>query len=165
MNQSHLHTLLHYDPETGDFTWLKKPAPNSSVKPGEKAGSLHKLGYIRIYIQGFGYFAHRLAVLYMTGAWPEHEVDHINFDRADNRWSNLRVCDIRDNRRHGRKRYMKRDRKYKGAYPENGRWKSVITHNGKTKHLGMYKTEEEAARRYDEEAIKLFGEFAHLNFS
>lgn len=43
-------------------------------------------------------------------------------------------------------------------------WRACITVGGKPRHLGCFPTEEQAAQRYDEEAAKLFGEFARLNF-
>jgi hypothetical protein len=47
----------------------------------------------------------------------------------------------------------------------NGKWKAHIGVNDKDLHLGYFKTEEEAARAYDEAAMKEFGDRAKLNFS
>jgi hypothetical protein len=45
-----------------------------------------------------------------------------------------------------------------------GRWYGQIKQNGKMLHLGSYATKQEAARAYDEAAVRLHGEFATLNF-
>lgn len=92
LTQSRLTELLHYDPTTGIFTWIKQVC--NSVNVGDIAGSEHKVdGYIQIGVDGVLYRAHRLAFLYMTGAFPDVHVDHISGLRADNRWTNLRNAD------------------------------------------------------------------------
>jgi len=53
---------------------------------------------------------------------------------------------------------------YIGVYSTQGRWLASITFNGKQMHIGYYDTPEEAARARDNEAIRLHGEFASLNF-
>ena len=78
--------ILDYDPETGVFTWLKS---QGRAMAGDVAGSEHTAGYIRIKVLGESYVAHRLAVLVMTGKWPEKNVPHLNGEPADNRWVNL----------------------------------------------------------------------------
>ena len=82
-----LREILHYDPITGKFHWIKTLSNRSPV--GSECTRLSK-GYVSIRIGNRNYQAHRLAWLYMEGYWPEHEIDHINRDRADNRWCNLR---------------------------------------------------------------------------
>ena len=82
-----LKEILHYDPISGKFHWLKMLSNRSPV--GSECTRMSK-GYINIRIGTRNYQANRLAWLYMEGYWPEHEIDHINRDRADNRWCNLR---------------------------------------------------------------------------
>lgn len=104
---------------------------------------------------------HRLVV----GNPPkEFWVDHINCNTLDNRKSNLRLVTAAQSNMNRTKRVGSKT-KYKGvgSHP-NGKFKSTITVEGKGIHLGYFFTQEEAARRYDEEAKKRFGEFAHLNF-
>lgn len=95
--------LISYDPETGDFTWLRPRARRSDLA-GSKAGSLNNKGYWRIMINGKAYQAHRLAFLLMTGSLPAKHVDHINGIRTDNRWANLREVDFVGNAQNQRRR-------------------------------------------------------------
>jgi len=48
------------------------------------------------------YLAHRVIWAIMTGAWPERHIDHINGDKLDNRWSNLRDVTRKENMRNRR---------------------------------------------------------------
>jgi hypothetical protein len=84
-------------------------------------------------VGGKPYLQHRIATLYMTGDWPE-EVDHINGDKADNRWENLRAVDVKTNRQNERRaRKSKKSGTLMGAfkYPGMRRWMAAISHNGK----------------------------------
>ena len=87
ITQAEVKDRLHYEPETGIFTWLKVGRNRS--EHGKEAGYLDLGGYRIIRILGTNYWAHRLAFLYILGSIPE-EVDHINRTKDDNRWSNLR---------------------------------------------------------------------------
>jgi len=86
---NYIRSILDYDPfETGLFVW--KEQIGRRIRVGEVAGSYDKDGYIIIQIGGVKYKAHRLAYLYMTGEWPEEEIDHKDGNPANNVWSNLR---------------------------------------------------------------------------
>jgi hypothetical protein len=87
MDQQKLKSVLWYDPDSGLFYWLCK---GGSASPNKVAGCWTSQGYVKIRINGVLYQAHRLAWLYMTGDWPTQEIDHINRDKADNSWTNLR---------------------------------------------------------------------------
>ena len=81
-------SLLKYDPETGVFTWLADRAHNALA--GCIAGSRLSSGYCQIKVGGPLFYTHRLAFLYMTGRWPSAEIDHIDHNRGNNAWGNLR---------------------------------------------------------------------------
>lgn len=93
-----LHEVLDYNPETGVFRWKK--IKHNYINDGDVAGCLDKSGYVYICFKGKNLLAHRLAFLYMEGYLPENDVDHINRNRSDNRWSNLREvsrsCNIKN---------------------------------------------------------------------
>jgi hypothetical protein len=79
--------LPHYDPDTGVLTRLI--STNGDARAGEVVRGVCD-GYLTARIDGRRYQAHRLAWLYMIGEWPKANMDHVNGDRADNRWCNLR---------------------------------------------------------------------------
>lgn len=83
-----LRELLHYNPATGEFTWLVTIGMNAQA--GDIAGSTDDMRYRRIGIEGRRYRAHRLAWLYMTGKWPASQIDHEDTNKGNNRWKNLR---------------------------------------------------------------------------
>ncbi len=89
------------------------------------------------------------------------QVDHIDHDGLNNQKHNMRNCTLKQNTQNKRA-YGKI--KYSGVTSNNGYIRSSITIDGKYQHLGMFKTEEEAARAHDVMAKKYYGEFANLNF-
>jgi hypothetical protein len=93
-----------------------------------------------------------------------YQIDHINGNGLDNRKSNLRICAFSDNMKnnHGHK---KRYSKFKGAFyrPKLDKWVSMITKDRKQYYLGLFKTEQEAAKAYNEAALIYHGNFANIN--
>ena len=87
-------------------------------------------------------------------------VDHIDHDGLNNQRRNIRLCTNTQNqwnmkgRRNG----------HKGVSKEKYCFRAAIKYQGKTIHLGSFRTESEAAQAYDIKAKELFGEFALLNF-
>lgn len=95
LDQSLVKKFFNYDPVTGVLT---RRLPTSSNYVGDVAGYLTGYGYLAV---GFGrktYLVHRLIWLYMTGHLPD-QVDHINHNRLDNRWCNLREVNNTDNQK------------------------------------------------------------------
>jgi hypothetical protein len=94
-------------------------------------------------------------------------VDHINRNGLDNRRENLRTASQQQNKANSIGWRKETSSQYKGVYFESSRglWRAKIMYDGKSIHLGRYKTEIEAACAYDKKALELFGEFARLNFT
>jgi hypothetical protein len=160
-----LKELLGYDPEAGVFVWL---VSRGSALKGRRAGCVDDTnGYTLIRIDGEQYRAHRLAILWMTGEWPEDQTDHINGDRADNRWGNLREATNAQNQRNTNKLRSDNTSGLKGVCWDKaaGKWKAAININGQTIYLGLFLSTQDAARAYDEAAPQYHGEFARTNKS
>lgn len=92
-------------------------------------------------------------------------VDHINGDKLDNRMCNLRFATNRENIANSSSKKGSTS-SYKGVSFDSsrGKWISSIQINGKTKHLGRYDKEEDAAKAYDRAAFSAYGSYARLNF-
>jgi hypothetical protein len=97
------------------------------------------------------------------------DVDHINGDRLDNRKENLRLATRGQNlaaRKGGEKKWrgLEKTSSFRGVAKYLTKWVSQISINGHKKHLGVFLSEEAAAKAYDAAAMKHFGEFARCNF-
>jgi len=91
-------------------------------------------------------------------------IDHINGDSCDNRLANLRVATHQQNM-FNRRPVKSTTSKYKGVCwdKEIKKWKVCITIKKKTKSIGRFCDEIEAAKAYDKFAKKYHKEFARLN--
>ncbi len=100
---------------------------------------------------------------FLTG-WPE--VDHRNGDGLDNRRENLRAATRTQNMANTRLR-SNNTSGFKGVSFDNrtARWIAAIRLDGHSYFLGRFDVPEEAARAYDAAALRLFGEFARINFA
>ncbi len=162
ITQEYIKSIFYYNPNTGEFIRIKKIARYSKI--GEIAGHTNSKGYVVIKIHQKAYKAHRLAYLYMIGKFPEHQVDHRNRIRDDNRWSNLRLATNSQNQING-PAYKTNTSGYKGVYWSKcwKRWFSQINFNKKQIFLGYHSTKTDAAIAYNKAALEYHGEFAKLN--
>jgi len=160
LTQKDLKNALHYDPDTGFFTWRMS---KRGVIYGSVAGSLTDRGYVRITLDGKTYKAHRLAWLYMSGAWPVDQIDHIDAVRTNNKWENLRSATNQENHSNSPKRKNNKSG-YKGVSwsRRDQNWFSTIMVNYKSIYLGSYASAEEAHAAYTEASAKYFGKFARV---
>jgi AP2 domain. len=159
-----LKELLHYNADTGAFTRIKIGTPGNQRFVNQIAGSREVKGYQQIKVDGKKtYKAHRLAWFYMTGKWPDGQIDHINGDKSDNRFSNLRQATPGQNQQN-RLSPRTNTSGYKGIYklPRKRPWRAFIHHNGKQIYLGCFYTREEAAHAYVNAAKTYHREFARV---
>ena len=90
-------------------------------------------------------------------------VDHKDGDPLNNQKSNLRICSQLENTRN-KKRPRTNTSGFKGVVKvKNNRWRVVLKVNQVSTHGGYFSSPIDAAKRYNELAIKYFGEFACLN--
>lgn len=158
-----LKALLHYDPETGLFTWL---VSKGTVKSGKIAGTVGVSGsgreYINIRLDRKQYQGHRLAWFYMTGSWPGHVVDHEDGDGLNNKWLNLREATHNQNHYN---QFLNRNNKsgVKGVNWHKGcqRWRASITYEGRKIHIGLFTSLDEAQVAIEKVRKELHGEFAN----
>lgn len=157
-----LRQLLHYDQTTGVFTRMVATSANSRI--GEIAGSLHAAtGYVHLSLCGRKYLAHRLAWLYMTGKWPKNQIDHINRNRADNRWSNLRSATNSENQRNSFVRSTNKSGEKGVIWHKRRRvWVVYIGVNGNNKYIGQFKAKQDAVFARRIAALEIHGEFARF---
>jgi hypothetical protein len=150
-----------YNPETGELRWRigsrRRPA-------GELAGApayLKEKGRISVGFRNRDYKAHIIAWVCQTGEWPTHQIDHINEDPSDNRWSNLRQATKSENMRNIT-RIKSNTSGYKGVsfHKPTAKWRASIKADGIQYYLGLFSTVEEAAHAYAQTAQKLHGVFA-----
>lgn len=109
------------------------------------------------------FYLHRL----ITNAPKGSEVDHINRNKLDNRFCNLRLCTSQNNSWNAKKTTRQdATSRFKGVTLNRpvGSWIAKVKMNYKSVNLGSFRTEIEAARAYDAWARKNFGEFAACNF-
>lgn len=163
LTQEQLKELLHYDPETGIFTWK---VSRGRCKSGSVAGTANvshtssQILYkkrVKIKLLGKLEMAHRLAWLYMTGSIPIGEIDHINRDSMDNRFDNLRDVTHKQNVENTELRVNNTSGFMGVTYSvKNQNWYSQIQHCGERMFIGTFNTPEEASTAYEAMRDKLF---------
>ena len=160
LTQAELKSQLHYNPDTGIFTWTV--SKSRTAKSGYIAGTLHHEGYITIGVNGNVYPSHRLAWLYVYGEFPIDKIDHINQIRNDNRIVNLRDCNNSENLKNI-KIYSSNTSGYKGVsyHKLSGRWSATAQLNSKQYHLGLFATKELASKKYNDFCKVNHGIFYH----
>lgn len=170
--QDYYNQFLSYDPETGVLTWKEREITSKADKvfntvfAGKSAGSIKKptrskTQYIRVDILGKYHAAHRIIFCIMTGSIPK-EVDHIDHNGLNNKWSNLRASNGRDN---AKNQPMQKSNKsgYIGVdwHKSAKKWQArAVNLDGKRIDLGRYDNIEDAIavrKKYEKE----FGYYEH----
>lgn len=155
-----LNMLLEYEESTGKLFW-KDRAPSSFSQKGKfspegmrahwqsrfagnVAGHFHS-GYLRLMINGVHYMCHRLVWKIKTGEEPV-QIDHIDGNRSNNRFSNLRDVSHQVNAKN-RRLYENNKTGVPGVsyHERDGTWQVRIgVGEGNELHLGNYSEKREA---------------------
>lgn len=142
-----LHELLEYDPETGELFWKRRPA-----------GTVNSQGYSQVSVDGKIIGSHRIAFAMMTGKYPEHEVDHKNRSRSDNRWCNLAEATRSQNGKNtGTPSTNTSGFRGVSWHKGTGKWHARIISDGVQYHLGYFDELADAATAYGEARLKFHG--------
>lgn len=168
--QSYLIQCFEYDPLTGVLRWRARPQDHfksdriaarwNAEFAGKPAGFICAThGYAMCAVMHTRYRVHRIVWKMMTGDEPD-SIDHINGRQTDNRWANLRSCTHGQNMQNCTHQRSNNTSGAKGVHPCKGRWRAMIRIEGKSTHIGIFDTVEEASRAYRAAAERTFGEFA-----
>ena len=156
---SSLREILHYNPFTGHFTWLVDTG--GYTKAGHRAGSVGTGGYRRIVVGKKRYLEHRLAFELMGADVPDC-IDHINQDKTNNAWHNLRPLSTGANSINS-KLYSHNKSGFRGVSfkASKGKWYAYFKHMGKQIFCGYYPTAEEAAKASAAKRSEIYGGELH----
>lgn len=166
LTAEYLRQILQYDPETGVLIWRFRtnvPTHVNSRLAGKPAGSGHRTPrnvHRRLIIDGYKVMAHRVIWCMMTGAFPEHWIDHINGVGMDNRWRNLRTATPQQNAANRRFPAGATKGITKRSGCTDAPYVAQIRVNGKTTRLGRFATIAEGEAAYAAAAREAFGSFA-----
>lgn len=146
LTQAVLHKYYCYDPITGKLTHR---TPQHGKQAGDKIGSITTNGYLKASVANSEYLVHRLIWLYQTGYMPE-QVDHIDHNRMNNKWDNLReVANVTNSMNTSLSSNSTTKINGVSFMKTRNKYRATITIAGKQKHLGLFDTVEQAteARR------------------
>lgn len=162
---AYLQRHLRYEPETGKLFWREKSPDDFAEKGnggaagacarwnGKHAGkeaftTINPGGYHCSAMPWGPTLAHRAIWAIVTGEWPQQQLDHIDGDRANNRWANLRLATASEN---SRNKALRSDNSSGacGVYLVRGKWQASVRVSGRNKSLGYFHDKDDAiaARR------------------
>lgn len=160
--------LFSYNRRTGILRWrvdrvahLKSGNDIILARAGSVAGANHICGYRTVSVRNERFLVHRIAWLIVRGRWPANELDHVNGDKADNRFVNLREATKSQN---GQNRGPQKNNRsgFKGVSwgTRDKKWVARIKIGKKYVSLGAFDTAIAAAAAYKVAAILHHGPFA-----
>lgn len=149
LTQERLKELFDYNFLTGVLLWRVKPhIKANSIFPGKKAGCSTGYKYWAVVIDKKKYSYHRVVWLYVTGEWPQKDIDHIDGDRSNNKWGNLRLASRSENMMNLKSHHKDSQTGYLGIEKKRDKYMARICVNGKRIGLGTYIDPKEAHNAY-----------------
>jgi hypothetical protein len=165
VDATYLKELFTLDPSTGVLRW--KISRNRKVQIGRMAGGVkYQRGvptYLQVKIDKKMYAVHRLVWLYVYGAWPTGQIDHIDGNGMNNAVENLRDVSASENKRNiGVQKNNSSGFKGVSWHKTNKRWQAYIKVHGRRHTIGYFATSQEAHAAYCKVAEQYHGEFARV---
>lgn len=153
ISQQELKETLDYNKSTGVFRW--KSYRNWRSLEGSVAGTVKPTGYRDVKLFGKIYKAHRLAWLYVYGEFPPKHMDHINHMQDDNRVSNLRCVNVKENMLN-KSMYHSNKSGVVGVnwHEKSNKWQAQIMGFGKKVSLGYFALKADAVEARQKAEIK-----------
>jgi len=157
LTQEECRRLFEYDSVSGILT---NRVNRRMSKAGQEAGGIMETPagkkYRHVSVHGRHLKVHRVIWLWMTGEWPQHEIDHDDGNGLNNSWPNLKAATHAQNSKNQRKS-IKNTSGHTGVYfhPPSGKWRAGIRVKGKYLSLGYYSDKEGAilARIFSQKAM------------
>lgn len=154
-----LQDVLEYKID-GTLWW--KERVNNACRMDKPVGNPRHHGHLGFKLWNKSRFVHRVVWEMFNGPIPNgFEIDHINRNPSDNRIENLRLCTSSQNKCNTGTREDNTSG-FKGVsfHKASGKWRTSVTYEGITHHLGYFDDPQQAATAYKRKAIELFGNFA-----
>ena len=149
ITQDQLKHICHYNPDTGEFVRIRKRSWTGNEYECKSFPNSNGdgWGYLQMNIDRVVYKVHRLIFLYMTGEFPKCDVDHVNGNRTDNRWENLRLVSRQENLRNMGLRQSNTSGVCGASYDRNrSAWHAYIGTGNKRTHIGYFGKKEDAVK-------------------
>lgn len=147
----YLHELFRYEPETGKLYW--KIDRSWQIKAGDEVGCISNKGYLRTELRSVKrkVLVHRIIWKMITGREPNGILDHINNNRLDNRFENLREITPKGNAQN-RNIHSNNTSGCMGVHYRKDckKWAVNISTDGKRIHGGHFENIEDAIQRRKE---------------
>ena len=139
-----------------DGYFIRKSKVNRNTIIGSKAGYIRDNGYVVVRVDNVDYLEHRLVWFYMTGEWPKENIDHIDLNKTNNRFDNLREASPTENNFNCVARKTSKSG-FKGIRLFKGKYRVRITINNKEIYIGSFLSLEEAIAARNAKGLEIGG--------
>jgi hypothetical protein len=163
--RKYLHECFAY--RGGKLWWKRRPRNHfktvnrwhgwNTSYAGTVVGTINQNGYHRVGIRGIFYLLHRLVWKLRTGKEPPEFLDHIDGDKSNNAFNNLRPA-TRTKQKWNSKTHKNNTSGYRGVSKRKNGYIARIGPGG-NQYLGTFDTAKKAAVVYRAAARKMHGNF------